>query len=72
MISVIKFMNRVILVEVVLLYLGLGDLLFKSWGMIIIRVMDFFNIYFIEFWKWWLVYFVIFMVFMVLFIVIIG
>ena len=53
-------------------YLGLGDPLSKSWGMIITRAMDFPNIYLTEFWKWWLVYPVIFMVLMVLSIAIIG
>ena len=70
--SVIKLMNRAILTEAALSYLGLGDPLSKSWGMIITRAMDFPNIYLTEFWKWWLVYPVIFMVLMVLSIAIIG
>ncbi|AAL94400.1 ABC transporter permease [Fusobacterium nucleatum] len=72
MISVIKLMNRAILAEAALSYLGLGDPLSKSWGMIITRAMDFPNIYLTEFWKWWLVYPVTFMVLMVLSIAIIG
>ena len=72
MMSVIKLMNRAILAEAALSYLGLGDPLSKSWGMIITRAMDFPNIYLTEFWKWWLVYPVIFMVLMVLSIAIIG
>ena len=72
MMSVIKLMNRAILAEAALSYLGLGDPLSKSWGMIITRAMDFPNIYITEFWKWWLVYPVIFMVLMVLSIAIIG
>ena len=72
MMSVIKLMNRAILAEAALSYLGLGDPLSKSWGMIITRAMDFPNIYLTEFWKWWLAYPVIFMVLMVLSIAIIG
>lgn len=72
MMSVIKLMNRAILAEAALSYLGLGDPLSKSWGMIITRAMDFPNIYLTEFWKWWLVYPVTFMVLMVLSIAIIG
>ena len=72
MMSVIKLMNRAILAEAALSYLGLGDPLSKSWGMIITRAMDFPNIYLTEFWKWWLAYPVIFMALMVLSIAIIG
>lgn len=72
MMSVIKLMNRAILAEAALSYLGLGDPLSKSWGMIITRAMDFPNIYLTEFWKWWLAYPVVFMALMVLSIAIIG
>lgn len=56
LVSVIKVMNKAILAEASLAYLGLGDPLSKSWGMTITRAMDFPNIYLTEFWKWWLVF----------------
>ena len=56
MVSVIKIMNKAILAEASLAYLGLGDPLSKSWGMTITRAMDFPNIYLTDFWKWWLVF----------------
>ncbi|MBQ9238708.1 MAG: ABC transporter permease [Treponema sp.] len=51
----VRVMNKAILSEASLAYLGLGDPLSKSWGMIITRALDFPNIYLTEFWKWWLV-----------------
>ena len=56
LVSVIKIMNKAILAEASLAYLGLGDPLSKSWGMTITRAMDFPNIYLTDFWKWWLVF----------------
>ena len=49
-------MNKAILAEASLAYLGLGDPLSKSWGMTITRAMDFPTIYLTDFWKWWLVF----------------
>ena len=72
LITVIRLINRAILMEASLAYLGLGDPLSKSWGMIITRAMDFPNIYLTDFWKWWLFFPVLFMVFMVLSVAIIG
>jgi len=56
LVSVIKIMNKAILAEASLAYLGLGDPLSKSWGMTITRAMDFPTIYLTDFWKWWLVF----------------
>ena len=52
--AIVKIMNKAILAEASLAYLGLGDPLSKSWGMIISRAMSFPNIYFTEYYKWWL------------------
>ncbi len=54
MTSIIKIMNKAVLAEASLAYLGLGDPLSKSWGMIISRAMSFPNIYFTPYYKWWL------------------
>lgn len=53
--NVIRIMNRAVLTESSLAFLGLGDPLSKSWGMIITRAMSFPNIYFTPFYKWWLI-----------------
>ena len=50
----LNIMNKAILAEASLAYLGLGDPLSKSWGMIISRAMSFPNIYFTEYYEWWL------------------
>lgn len=72
LITVIRLMNRAILMEASLSYLGLGDPLSKSWGMIITRAIDFPNIYLTDFWKWWLLFPILFMVSMVLSVAVIG
>ncbi len=71
-ISVIRIMNKAILAEASLAYLGLGDPLSKSWGMTITRAMDFPNIYLTDFWKWWLVFPTAIMVLTVLSVAVIG
>lgn len=55
MASIMKIMNRAVLSEATLAFLGLGDPLSKSWGMLLTRAMSFPNIYFTPFYKWWLV-----------------
>ncbi|WP_024467216.1 ABC transporter permease [Treponema pedis] len=72
LVSVIKIMNKAILAEASLAYLGLGDPLSKSWGMTITRAMAFPNIYLTDFWKWWLVFPTIITVFTVLSVALIG
>lgn len=71
-ISVIRIINKAILAEASLAYLGLGDPLSKSWGMTITRAMDFPNIYLTDFWKWWLVFPTAIMVLTVLSVAVIG
>lgn len=71
-ISVIRIMNKAILAEASLAYLGLGDPLSKSWGMTITRAMDFPNIYLTDFWKWWLVFPTAIMVLTVLSVAVVG
>lgn len=71
-VSMIRIMNRALLTEASLAYLGLGDPLSKSWGITITRAMDFPNIYLTDFWKWWLVFPVCLMVGTVLSVAVIG
>lgn len=52
--SFIKIMSRVIVMEASLAYLGLSDPTAKSWGKMLNRAMSFSGIYFTSFWKWWL------------------
>lgn len=51
--SFIKIMNRSIVMEASLAYLGLGNPTSKSWGMMLNRAMSFSGIYFTPYWKWW-------------------
>ncbi|MDQ2085592.1 ABC transporter permease [Herbivorax sp. ANBcel31] len=53
MISMIRIVNRAIIAEASLAFLGLGDPASKSWGMILNRAINFKGIYFTDFWKWW-------------------
>lgn len=53
MVSTMKIINRAIIAEASLAFLGLGDPASKSWGMILNRAVNFKGIYFTNFWKWW-------------------
>ncbi|MTI66151.1 MAG: ABC transporter permease [Firmicutes bacterium] len=55
MISFIKLINRAIIFEASLSFLGLGDPTSKSWGLILNYALNFEGIYFTPYWKWWLV-----------------
>jgi len=50
--AIVKIMNKAILAEASLAYLGLGDPLSKRWGMIISRAMIFQNFFFTEYYEW--------------------
>lgn len=52
--NVIRIVNKAIMAEVSLAYLGLGDPLSKTWGMTLTRAMSYPDIYFLPYWKWWL------------------
>lgn len=54
-ISVVKLISKAIVAESSLSFLGLGDPLSKSWGMILNHAIDFKGIYFTDYWKWWVV-----------------
>lgn len=54
MVGVIRVMSHAIVAEAGLSFLGLGDPLSKSWGVILNRSINFPGIYFTEFWKWWI------------------
>jgi peptide/nickel transport system permease protein len=53
MYSIIQLTGRTIVTESSLSFLGLGDPLSKSWGIILNHSMGFKGIYHTEFWKWW-------------------
>jgi len=53
-VSVIRLTGRAIVAEAGLAFLGLGDPLSKSWGLILNHAINFRGIYFTPFWKWWL------------------
>ncbi|NLV86090.1 MAG: ABC transporter permease [Clostridiales bacterium] len=55
MVSFIRLINRGIVSEASLSFLGLGDPTAKSWGLILNHAISFKAIYFTDFWKWWLV-----------------
>ncbi len=54
MVGVIRTMSHAIVAEAGLSFLGLGDPLSKSWGVILNRSINFPGIYFTDFWKWWI------------------
>lgn len=53
-VSMIRIVSHAVVAEAGLSYLGLGDPLSKSWGIILNRAINFSGIYFTDFWKWWL------------------
>lgn len=53
-VSSIKILNRAILAEAGLAFLGLSDPISKSWGMVMNRALSFSNIFLTDYWKWWL------------------
>jgi peptide/nickel transport system permease protein len=55
MVSFIKLVNRAIIAEASLAFLGLGDPTSKSWGLILNYAISFTGIYFTPYWKWWVV-----------------
>lgn len=54
MVGVIRIMSHAIVAEAGLSFLGLGDPLSKSWGVILNHSINFPGIYFTDFWKWWI------------------
>lgn len=54
LVSMLRIINHAIVAEAQLAFLGLGDPLSKSWGVILNRSINFSGIYFTEFWKWWI------------------
>ena len=54
-VSFVNQINKGIVSEASLAFLGLGDPTAKSWGLILNHAMAFRGIYHTEFWKWWLV-----------------
>ena len=47
--------NRAIIQEASLAFLGLSDPMSKSWGLMIQKVTSFSGIYFTDYWTWWLI-----------------
>lgn len=52
--AVMRVVGMAVIAEAGLSYLGLGDPLSKSWGIILNRAMAFPGIYFTPFWIWWI------------------
>lgn len=53
-VNMIRIVSHAIVAEAGLSFLGLGDPLSKSWGVILNRSINFPGIYFTDFWKWWI------------------
>lgn len=53
-VSMIRIVSHAVVAEAGLSFLGLGDPLSKSWGIILNRSINFPGIYFTDFWKWWI------------------
>ncbi len=51
----IKIVNRAVIAEASLAFLGLSDPTAKSWGIVLNRALEFENIFLTDYWKWWLV-----------------
>lgn len=62
----IKIVNRAIIAEAGLAFLGLSDPTSKSWGMVLNRVLAFDHIFLTNYWKWWLIAPTLFLVIFVL------
>lgn len=65
-ISFIQLVNRAIIAEASLSFLGLGDPTSKSWGIILNHATGFSGIFFMPFWKWWVVFPLLLMIFLIL------
>ena len=52
-VGMIRIAGHAIVAEAGMAFLGLGDPLSKSWGIILNRSINFSGIYFTEYWKWW-------------------
>lgn len=55
MVNIIKIINKAVVAEASLAFLGLGDPTSKSWGIMLYYATNFSGIYFTEFWKWWVI-----------------
>ncbi|SHN85653.1 ABC transporter permease [Desulfitobacterium chlororespirans] len=53
-VGMIRIVSHAVVAEAGLSFLGLGDPLSKSWGIILNRSINFPGIYFTDFWKWWI------------------
>ena len=54
-VSFIRISGQAIVTEAGMAFLGLGDPLSKSWGIILNRSINFPGIYFTDYWKWWII-----------------
>jgi peptide/nickel transport system permease protein len=54
-VNALRIISHAIIAEAGLSFLGLGDPLSKSWGVILNRSINFSGIYFTDYWKWWLI-----------------
>lgn len=51
--SSVRVVGRAVTAEAGLSFLGLGDPLSKSWGVVLNRSINFSGIFFTDYWKWW-------------------
>jgi peptide/nickel transport system permease protein len=55
-VGMIRMAGRAIVAEAGLSFLGLGDPVSRSWGLIIHHALSFPGIYYTPFWRWWLLF----------------
>ena len=65
LVSMIRIMGHAIVAEAGLSFLGLGDPVSKSWGVILNRSINFPGIFFVESWKWWVLFPLVFLLVLV-------
>jgi len=56
LVSMLRIIGHAIVAEAGLSFLGLGDPVSKSWGVILNRSINFPGIFFVESWKWWVIF----------------
>ncbi|GLB30890.1 peptide ABC transporter permease [Lacrimispora amygdalina] len=65
LVSMIRIVGHAIVAEAGLSFLGLGDPVSKSWGVILNRSINFPGIFFVESWKWWVLFPLVFLLVLV-------
>ncbi|SMP62767.1 ABC transporter permease [Anoxynatronum buryatiense] len=71
-VNLMRIFSHAIVAEAGLAFIGLGDPIAKSWGMILNRSLNFPGIYFTAYWKWWVVAPVAFLISLMLALAMVG